>query len=408
MKQKSWKHWLILVIFCGVAMSGVGITVHSSGVFITPIAEELSLYRGTVAMHNTLTLIAKAVMTLYSGKLLEKFKFRNLIITGGLVAGLSNMMLGLVSHVWLFNLFGLLRGMGAGMMTWVPATVIINEWFEEKNGLAMSIMLSFSSIGGAIFSPIFTRVIEAGGWRLGYQLMGLTIILLALPAMITPYTLDPRECGYLPYGATDRSEKERNVVRRGDADDYSMSLLILMILFSTLISLFISLPQHFPGFAMSIGLTSEFGATMLSTTLITSFIFKILMGYISDQIGSVYSTYSILLLILASGFLLLFYQESQMALYIAAGLVGGVFAIPSVCIVLLTKRFFGHYHFTTLYPIISFAISMGGSISISAIGFIYDFTGTYTPAFVMMMVVALINSAVLFYCTQTKKALTSQ
>lgn len=132
MKQKSWKHWLILVIFCGVAMSGVGITVHSSGVFITPIAEELSLYRGTVAMHNTLTLIAKAVMTLYSGKLLEKFKFRNLIITGGLVAGLSNMMLGLVSHIWLFNLFGLLRGMGAGMMTWVPATVIINEWFEEK------------------------------------------------------------------------------------------------------------------------------------------------------------------------------------------------------------------------------------------------------------------------------------
>ena len=176
-------------------MSGVGITVHSSGVFITPIAEELSLYRGTVAMHNTLTLIAKAVMTLYSGKLLEKFKFRNLIITGGLVAGLSNMMLGLVSHVWLFNLFGLLHGMGAGMMTWVPATVIINEWFEEKNGLAMSIMLSFSSIGGAIFSPIFTRVIEAGGWRLGYQLRGMTIILLALPAMITPYTLDPRKSG---------------------------------------------------------------------------------------------------------------------------------------------------------------------------------------------------------------------
>lgn len=407
MKQKSWKHWLILVIFCGVAMSGVGITIHSSGVFITPIAEELSLYRGTVSMHNTLTLIAKAVMTLYSGKLLEKFKFRKLIITGGLVAGLSNVMLGLVSSVWLFNLFGLLRGVGAGMMTWVPATVMINEWFEEKNGLAMSIMLSFSSIGGAIFSPIFTRVIEAGGWRLGYQLMGVTIILLALPAMITPYTLDPRESGYLPYGATDASEKQRQVVRREDADSYSMSLLILMILFSILISLFISLPQHFPGFAMSIGLNSEFGATMLSATLITSFIFKILMGYVSDKIGSVYSTYSILFLILVAGFLLLFYQESHVALYMAAGLVGGVFAIPSVCIVLLTKRFFGHYHFTKLYPIISFAVSMGGSISISAIGFIYDFTGTYTPAFVIMVVVALFNSAVLFYCTQTKKALPS-
>ncbi len=44
-----------------------------------------------------------------------------------------------------------------------------------------------------------------------------------------------------------------------------------------------------------------------------------------------------------------------------------------------------------MYSQVNFIASVGGAVSVSLVGFIYDFTGSFIPAFVMALSFNLIN-----------------
>lgn len=406
LQSKSMKHWTVAVMMCGVAISAVGLPVMTNGVFITPIADTLNVYRGSVAMHNTLSLFMKAVMSLYVPRLIRRFGFKQTLFAGVFLAGGANYLLGWSVALWQFNILGTIRGIGTGLLAWVPLTIAINEWFSEKHGLVTSIVLSFSSIGGAIFSPVFSNLILSIGWEQSYRFMGMLIVLFSLPAILVPYTLNPRDSGYLPYGTDDSEEgqaKENDILKRDEQREVSMLTFGLLFMFTLLQTLLIGVPQHFPGFVQSIGYTTEIGATMLSIAMVSSIGFKLGLGYISDYFGPVKSTIGVLLIIGLSSTLLLSFEQISI-LYVGAFLFGAAYSIPSVSVTLLTKEFFGRYHFTRLYPILAFANSLGGAISISAVGFIYDFTGSYSPAFAVATGINILNMLVIFSIVNRLKA----
>lgn len=400
MENRSQMHWLVMFTLCLVGISAVGLPVMTNGVFIQPIADSLGVYRGSVSMHNTLTLLMKAIMSLYASVLIRKYSLKKVLLAGALLAGVSNYLLGWTDQIWIFNILGTLRGIGTGMLAWVPLTLVINEWFHEKHGLVTSIVLSSSSITGAVFSPIFAKLVSSLGWAQSYRIMGILIIVFALPAILLPFTLDPRDSGYLPYGLKEtpvKSEKEaREVISRPKNSTVSTPLFILLFTFTLLQTMLIGVVQHFPGFADTLGHPENIGATMLSVAMISSIGFKLGLGLISDKMGPVKSSVSILALIgLAS--VLLTLTGLVPILYVAAFLFGAIYSIPSVSVTLLTKEFFGRYHFTRLYPILAFSTSLGGAISLSLIGFIYDFTGSYIPAFVGALVINIVNIMILLY-----------
>lgn len=400
LRNKSSKHWIVMLALCGVAISAVGLPIMTNGVFIQPIADDLGVYRGTVSVHNTMTLLLKAIMSLYATKLINRYSFKKIMIVGALLAGVSNYLLGWTNLIWVFNILGTLRGIGTGMLAWVPLTIVINEWFSEKHGLVTSIVLSFSSITSAIFSPIFTSLIQSVGWEQSYRIMGILIILFTLPIIFIPFTVDPRDSGYLPYGLVEESGKEsggkRTVIRREEAIEVSTLLFSLLFIFTLLQTMLIGVPQHFPGFASTLGWGESYGATMLSIAMISSIGFKLGLGYISDKFGPVKSSVGILAVVgIASALFLV--TRAIPVLYVAAFFYGAIYAVPSVSVTLLTKEFFGRYHFTRLYPILAFSTSLGGAISLSLVGFIYDFTGSYLPAFAGSLLINIINIIILLY-----------
>ena len=54
--------------------------------------------------------------------------------------------MGFVKTLPMFYILGALRGMSTALFSSVPLTMIINNWFVEKHGLATSIVLSFSGV----------------------------------------------------------------------------------------------------------------------------------------------------------------------------------------------------------------------------------------------------------------------
>lgn len=405
MNNSNVKHLMVLVMCCLMTIVALGLPVMSSGIFITPIAEDLGVYRGSVAVHNTITLIMKAIVSLYASKIIEHFSIKKTMVTGAILISTSTYLMGWSSSIILLNIFGFLRGIGSGLIAWVPVTLVVNNWFEKNIGLFTSIVLSFSSIGGAIFSPIFATLISSLGWQQSYRMMGFTALLLALPAMLLSYTLDPRDSGLLPYGAVEDNDSQRQVIRKSERKHLSNPLIYFFLIFALIQTLANGLPQHFPGFAESIGYSAEFGATLTSLTMVSSIIFKVGMGYISDKIGVFKTSYAIIG-IMTLGYLMMTLSTATPMLYVGAILAGGLFAIPSVALVLLTKRFFGLYYFAQLYPKVTFAANVGASISISAIGFTYDFFGSYQLAFAMLMIINVISIGIIVYLR--KKYLTEE
>lgn len=280
----------------------------------------------------------------------------------------------------------------------VPGATIINNWFEEKNGLAISIMTSFSGIGSVIFSPIFSRLITTIGWENTFFVHGVLVLLLSLPAILIPHTFKPEEEGLSPYGTepkdleNDALGNERlKLVRTPDYIGITFFALIAVAFLQTFV---VGLNQHLPGYGDSLGIAPQVTGFMLSAVMFGNMSFKLSSGSLSDKIGEIKAMLTVVgLNILALVFLSMWTNPT--GLIFNSWLFGSIFG-TAVLYVLLAKRFFGVRIGSYVYSYTTFAANMAAALSNVLIGYIYDFTGTYVPIFWAAIAIQLLAGVLLF------------
>lgn len=393
MSNKSYKHWLILILCCGLSGSSIGVSINTSGVFYTPVSEALGILRGSFSMHMTIFSMVTAISSLFIPKLMSKYNYK-LLLTIGVVAGvLSTGAMGLVTTIPMFYLLGAIRGLSTSLFAIVPLTMIINNWFVDKHGLATSIVLSFSGIIGSILSPVLSSIVSEYGWEFGYFVKAFIILILCLPAVLYPFHLDPRKNHLLPYGYKEIEEKkvENNV----QSFNFASLSFISFFIFGLLVSCITSVTQHLPGYGESIGYTATTAAMLLSAGMVGNIVSKLVLGALSDMIGALKATLTIILVHII-GVVLLMLGMSPIFGIVGAFFFGSAYGLGAVALPLLTKYFFGIESYSTVFPKISFASNLGAAISISMVGYIYDFFGSYIYAFILVLIMIGICLVMLF------------
>lgn len=382
--MKIHKAWYVLIAMCGLIAASIGISINTSGVFYSVVASSLHLYRGSFAFHMTIFSMVTAITALFVPILLKKIHFKLLLTITVLLAVLGTAGMALASKTWQFNLLGALRGFATGIFSIVTVTMIINNWFIAKNGLATSLALAFSGIMGAIFSPIFAIIIEKTNWQFAYLVEAIVIFLLTLPAILIPYKLDPAEEKRAPYG---QAEETATTVNPGSRK-INTTALLLLIVFSAFVAYSSSMTQHLPGYAGSMNYSIELGANLLSLGMIGNIVSKLLVGVISDYMGIVKTT---LLLITANilACILLIMGHPVVLPIIGSFLFGSSYGLGAVCCPLLTLKAFGKNNYGKTFPMMSFAGNLGASIAFSIIGYIYDFTSSYIPAIIVILLMLI-------------------
>lgn len=383
MENKSIKHWIVLMMCCGLAASSIGVSINSSGVFYTPVSESLGIMRGTFSMHMTVFSFVTALSALLVPKIMKKVPYKMLLIISVFVAVLSTGFMAYSRSVVMFYILGAIRGMSTGMFSIVPLTMIINEWFENNHGLATSIVFGFSGLAGSICSPILSGCIETMGWQAGYLIKAGIILCLCLPAILYPFHVNPRQDGLLPYGYEKKRESE--AIQTKLSFHFITTAFLSFFIFGLLCSCITSVTQHLPGFAQSLGYSATLGAMLLSAGMVGNIVSKLIIGVLSDRIGAVKATI-VMIIVNAIGILLLMSGFSSMLLLVGAFLFGSCYSIGAVALPLLTKYFFGVENYGKAFPSISFASNLGAAISLSMVGYIYDFFGSYLYAFIIALV----------------------
>jgi MFS family permease len=388
---KNRKAWAVLAVLCGLAAAAIGISINTSGVFYSVVAEDLGILRGSFSLHMTIFSMVTAISALFAPKLLEKLPFKKLLISAVLIAVMGTAAMALSTKLWQFYLLGAVRGFSTGLFSIVTITIIINKWFVEKNGLATSIALGFSGLMGALFSPIFSSLITSIGWQGAYLVEAGLLLLLCLPAIIYPFAINPEREGAQAYG---QIKNRKNMTSLSTGKILTLPF-IAIISFGILTSFVSSMPQHFPGYAGTIGLSTTVGASLLSMGMIGNIISKLVIGAFSDKIGSIKATFVLLFANTIGAVLLLLGHPSNLML-LAAFLFGSCYGLGAVSVPLVTRTVFGDTNYSKVFPVVSFAGNVGAAVAFSAIGYIYDFTGTYLPAIILILVMLLICYLALF------------
>lgn len=398
MAQKNTKHWAVLVCVSFMFAASAGIINNVIGVFYTPVSESLGVLRGTFALHSTITMVLVGFISLVTPQLIHRFGWKRVLTIGVILAFIGTAGMAFTEYLVIFYLLGAIRGIGAGLFGLVPMAMLINNWFHLKNGLAISLASAFSGLIGMIFAPIIANVVAEFGWQNGFIAMGTAVVLLALPAIIYPYSLSPEQEDLMPYGYEMHAtmKKKKTTEKRPTVALKSVFISFgAMMIFSVLHTNILGMNQHLSSYGESIGMTLEFSGYMLSAVMLGNILFKLVIGPMSDRVGAIKSTI-IMNAVNVIGLMILIAWPSAVPSIGAAFLFGSVFCVGSVALPLLSNQFFGKNLSERVFPILTFTSNIGAAVSNTMVGYIFDFTGSYQIAFLIAVVFQAINLVLLF------------
>lgn len=394
--MKERRYWIVVIALCGLIASSVGICINSTGVFYEPVSTDLGIKQGAFSMYETLSVFVGALSAIFIPNRMNEKNMKKYILTGTLLSGISTILMAFSNQIYQFYILGVICGLGTGFYSVVAVTIIINNWFISRHGLVTGLIMAFSGVAGAIGSPLFTSIIQRFGWQIGYIAMGISIMLLNSPAIFYHFSLEPKFCGIKPYMIHKNisSLNESSAIKQ----IYKCTFLIyiLLIIFSFLSTGVTGYPQNFPSYIASIGYHSSIGALTVSLCLIGNIVFKLLFGMISDKLKPHKAVVTMLIINFISLVMLLFKENISMIL-IGSFLFGSIYSVSAVAPSLIIKEKFGNKQYNHIYPIISFSGRCGVALAISLIGYVFDYTGSFMAALILVPVIDFIIFLSLFF-----------
>ena len=267
----------------------------------------------------------------------------------------------------------------------------------------MGIGMSFSGIGGAVLSPVFTALIQNFGWRTAYVFVAITIAVMVLPWTMFVFKLKPESMGLHPYGWTQEDEEKKqkaNMAPAGPGVIASRKTVlsvpfIMMFLLAGVISYFAGFNSQMSGFAQSIGYDAMTASTLLSAVMLGNVVEKLIVGWLNDRIGVQVTVY-IQLVLVALGFIgfIFFAQASLAMLYVSAFLFGAQNSVYSVSLPLIVRQIFGERDYAKFFAWSRVGTGVIGCLGPLTIASIYDTTGSFQMAFVVGLIICALSAII--------------
>lgn len=404
-KNRSIYHWAILVCCILILMFSYSTRVGLAQLFATEILKETGFSSGAYFLSTTLTSVACAISGPIAGKLLRGKYMRPtffICVVGTLV---SYACYGFCHSLWQFYLVGALVGIFAMGCGTIPVSVLITNWFEKNRGLMISIAMMGISIGGTVLSPLLSWLIVEFGWRYAYFILCALSLIVLVPIALFVVRRAPQDVGLEPYGhgeETAVSTKKKNV----PASNWNATLkearktpiLWMFAVGAFLIYFTACFMGHMSYYLQGVGFDAAAVASYISLYSVVAIIGKLVLGRIFDRfgpkIGILFGCGTFFLFLVA----FIFVQGSPMMLYFAAVMYGFGTCTATVAIPIMTTSVFGAKNYSELYGFVSAFTMTGSAIGSSAIGLVYDLTGSYIPALTVLAILTALTIVIMFVC----------
>ncbi len=401
-KNKMFYGWWIVIgsILFTTALIPPAIALFSK--FALAVSAELSPGNTARFMTNTMIIqLVGAFLSPFAAKFMAKRNFRNIQSLCVIAYVLAYASYSLAQNVWHLYISSLFIGLFFLCSTLIPVTMMISNWFVAKRGMAMSIAMTGIGLGGFIFSPIITYLLENYGWRTGYQIMALIMIVVALPIILFIFRVKPEEKGLRAYGLDEngnpiQEEKKKNVAAVAEPINISAKeSFVKPFFFLLIIGMFANglinggALQNFPP-----ALQKEWGSgtqwIVISLYSIIGVVGKIALGWLNDRFGVVWSTvFGVVTFGLS--FVCMLFSEMSAMVYLMSVVFGLGIGIGAITPSLLTASVYGQKQYGEAFGYINSATQLGLALGGLMVAAIADSQGNYKLAWMIMLALTVLT-----------------
>ncbi|MBE5867166.1 MAG: MFS transporter [Lachnospiraceae bacterium] len=386
--------WLVLVgiiLIRGFASGLNGI----SGLFLTPVSEELQVGIGTLSLYFSVMSAVQVVWFSYAGRFLNKYDIRIGAAVAAVLQALTFAAFGLMSHVVGWYALAIPQAMGSAILVNLIGPILINRWFPNNTGIILGVQSACVGLFGAVLQPVTSNIIVGSGWRAAYLVIGLVAFVVIMAAVFI--FLKDR-----PEKSEEASKEESTRVVNEELSTHSASFFALLIFMLSLTGVAVFV-QHIPTYGNLLGYSVTQVGTALSLASLGTAVGALMIGFLADRIGAVKTCYVVIGLwfLAVIGF---WFGGRSALIFAAAAFLNGV-AIPSVTIIspVLTLAFYGKVHYERIYAKVSMGAPLSSIFLVPIYGFIYDATQSYVLVLVMLMVLLALAGGSIAYGWRCRK-----
>ncbi|HEX9975821.1 MAG TPA: MFS transporter [Dehalococcoidales bacterium] len=386
-----------------LSLWAAGYYAYGFSALFKPIATELGFNRAATSIAASIGRLEGGIEGPLSGWITDRFGPRWIVLFGVFIIGLSLMLMYFVSSMWAFLVvWGVILGTGANIGTSVPVDAAISNWFVKKRGLALGTKMVFSGLSGVVVLPLIAWLITTHGWRVTCLVGGVVMLVIGLPlSWFFLKSHRPEYYGLLPDGATVKEDttKTEHMIDRGvkyaaEVKEVEFTLrqamrtpsYWLLIVANAVHSLAMPVMSiHAIPFLTDRGIDPIKAAGMMSIFVGVSIPFRFIGGFFVDRIKLERLRFIVAgaYLLQALGFVTFLLSPTMNMIYVWFVLYGigmGVGFVMSP----MRARYFGRKAFGSIQGTsMAFATPVGVIAPIYA-GWVYDTTGSYTTAFVVV------------------------
>ncbi len=396
--------WVVVCVVFVALLVSAGVRAAPT-VLINPLESELGWSRAVISAAVSIGLFLYGLSGPVAGWLMDRLGPKLLAVVGVLIIGLSTLAGATVTELWQLNLFwGVLSGVGTGIVAPVLGATVANRWFVERRGLVLGILGAAASAGQLVTVPALMWLAVEIGWRAGTVVLAAIVLLVLFPVLLFMRN-DPEELGLRAYG-----EPEKNPAQESPAPEPSTAVaeggsgnVVLRAFRSPVFwllsgSFFICgassngiIGVHFVPHSIDHGIPEVTAASVVALMGAMNFVGTIASGFLTDRydprklLAVYYSLRGLSLLLLP--FVTEFAGLAVFAVFFGLDYIATV--PPTVALV--ADRF-GRANVGAVFGWVFFAHQVGAALASYLGGVVRDSMGDYTAAFLGAGVLAILAS----------------
>jgi len=367
-------------------MGAATIIVYAFGVFFKPLSQEFHVGRGAISFAFTLQNLAAALFAPLTGRLIDRFGARTVILPGTAIFGVllvSSKLLG--SKLWYVYVFFAVLGIVQGCTSPVGYSVVVSHWFNRRRGLGLGLMMLGIGVGAIVVPPVAQRLIAMFGWRAAYAICGSSVLLVALPMATAFLSNDPKDKGLLPDGDAEIDGNTPQATAAGAAVEglswhetwHSSTFWLLVSAFFLAGASVHACILHMPALLTDRGVSAQGAAAASSVVGLALVLARVGTGYLLDQFFAP-KLAAFFFCGAATGIGLLMFGAAGKIALPAAFLIGMGMGAEGDIIAYSISRYFGLKAFGTAYGYAFGSFVLAGAAGTLLMGVGFDFTRSYT------------------------------
>lgn len=193
--------WVAVALVFLTLLVAAGVRA-TPGVLMVPLEHAFGWSRATISSAVALNLVLYGLLGPFAGAAMQRFGIRRTVLSALTLLATAVALSTLMTAPWQLMLtWGLMVGIGSGVVATVLAATVVNRWFSTRRGVVMGMLTASTATGQLVFLPLLASVVESAGWRqVAWIVAGALAVCIPLFAWLMVER--PEDLDLLPYGMT--------------------------------------------------------------------------------------------------------------------------------------------------------------------------------------------------------------